>query len=220
MNLKIIKFIYRILIDKSYNNYNNNTRNPIKNNKDNSEESENNQLNDLSDNILICLKSLILKMNEKQLRILFEEFLFAFFKEEIDPKNPEDIDIENIGNKYKLNNCIVSLQVFNEIFECLNSIFVSYFEKYKNVLIQILNQVNSVFCSVNKNNSKKKKERDYFEEKFDDNNNKFTYLNLSNLAIKNISLAFKYDKNALMQETIEELFEPVSQQVIIYYINL
>jgi len=228
MNLKIIKFIYRILIDKNYNNINNsnininnNKKTYLLNKKGNSEIEEENQNDEFADkfsnhseNILVCLRSLILKMNEKQFKLLFEEFLFAFFKEEIDLKNPDDLEIEKVGNKYKLNNCIVSLQIFNEIFECLNSIFVSYFEKYKNVLIQILNHVNSVFCSANKNNSKKKKDRSHFEEKYDSENNTFSYLNLSNLVMKNISLALKYDKSVLMQETIQDFFEPVVCQVI------
>jgi len=235
MNLSIIKFIYKLLMNKNYNNNNikRSSNKSIFTKKqqqvkeelinDNSTNNDNTQLaaavedkiTNLSDRILECLKSLILKMNEKQFKVLFEEFLVVFFKEEIDFKNPDDLDTETIGNKYKLNNCVVTLQVFNEIFECLNSIFVSYFEKYKNVLIQIFNHINSVFCTANKSLKQKKKERSHFEETFDDETNKFSFLYLSNLAMRNVSLVFKYDKSVLMQETIQEIFEPISHQVII-----
>ena len=196
MNLKIIKFIYRILLDTNYNNTSKNE--------------------DLSDSILTCLKSLILKMNEKQFKILFDNFLVIFLKEEFDSKNPEDNEILKVS-KYKLNNCIISLQVFNVIFDTLNSIFVNYFEKYKNILIQILNFVNTQFCSVNKNMKGKKKDRNFFDENYDSENSKFSYLNLSNLALRNIALFFNYDTNIILQESIEEILEPISNQVKIIF---
>jgi len=163
------------------------------------------------------MNSLILKMNEKQFKILFDEFLLPFLKEEIDVKNIEEMEIDNVANKFKLENCIVSLQIFNEIFNRLTGIFVNYFEKYKNILLQILNFVNSCFCTSSKDGVKKK-DRNFFDAKFDENE-KFSYLNLSNLVFKNIANAFKYDKNVIPQDTIEELNEPLSQQFKFIYLN-
>lgn len=206
MNLKIVKFIYRILLDKNYNN-----NNLLNKNKSDSADS----LVDLSQNIILCLKSLVLKMNEKQFRSLFDQFLLPFFKEEVDNKNPDDIDIITVAQKYKLNHCIVTLQVFNELYETLSAIFVNYFEKYNVVLLQILIFVNSTFSISDIQNKKKKKDRNFFDDRFDNEDSKFTYLQLSSLVMKNIALVFKHDKNVLMQESIQEIFEPASNQVII-----
>lgn len=166
----------------------------------------------ISATLLDCFKSFVLKINEKQLKVLFEDILL--FAKELNEET-------NFNFKYNLKHSIVSFQLINIILKTINSIFVSYFPRYDSYLKDLLQSLNTIFSVLNNNsnnnkstsNINKKKDRDFFDESFDDENNKFSYLYLNTLILENILLNFKYNKDQLLVENIESLFEPLASQV-------
>jgi hypothetical protein len=177
---KIFKFLVRLLIDEKMNCR-------------------------LSENILDCFKTFVLKINEKQLRTIFQNILL-FGKE----KSEGETNL-----KYKLENSIVTFQILNTILKSISIVFVPYFEKYKGYWTDLINSVSSIFSSEDKRNSNKKKRgRMEFDEAFDDTNKTFSYLRLNSLLLENIKFNFKYNKeNSLLNETIEDLFESLTAQL-------
>jgi hypothetical protein len=149
--------------------------------------------------IQICLKTLILKMNEKQLKKIFE-FLLEYLNERNDYK------------EYKITNSIIVFQIFNTLLNIIRDIFINnYYSKYKKTQIELIGLSNaSIFkkkstpVKLNKKHERQDDESDINEE--------FSYLKLSTLLIENIKLNFKYSKGELLSEIIEDLFDPIIEQ--------
>ena len=177
---KIFKFFVKLLIDERINSV-------------------------LSENILDCFKTFVLKMNEKQLRTIFQNILI-FGKEKSEGET---------SLKYKLENSIVTFQILNTILKSISLVFVPYFEKYKGYWTDLLNSICSIFSSEDKRNSNKKKRgRVEFEEAYDDHKKTFSYLKLNSLLLENIKFNFKFNKeNSLLNETIEDLFESLAGEL-------
>jgi hypothetical protein len=153
--------------------------------------------------ILEAYQTFMLKINEKQLKQIFSD-LISFATEE--REEPDSF-------KYILENCVVSFELLNMILKTINGLFVSYFENYKNYTLELITYLNATFSSHN-NDNKKKKSRQFFEEAYD-GDNKFSYLNLNSLILENIKLNFQFNQDKLLYDTVEELFEPVTNQVYI-----
>ena len=146
--------------------------------------------------IKTCLKSFILKINEKQLKEIFE-YLLSYINEKDDNK------------EYILSNSIITLQIFNTLLEVIHDIFVEgYFTKYKNTIIQLIHLSNG-FIFKEEKSSKLGEKR---ERSFDEGNEDFNYFKLSCLLLENIKLNFKHSKGKLLVETQEELFDPIIEQ--------
>jgi hypothetical protein len=149
--------------------------------------------------IQMCLKTLILKMNEKQLKKIFE-FLLEYLNERNDYK------------EYKITNSIIVFQIFNTLLNIIRDIFINnYYSKYKKTQIELIGLSNaSIFkkkstpVKLNKKHERQDDESDINEE--------FSYLKLSTLLIENIKLNFKYSKGELLSEIIEDLFDPIIEQ--------
>ena len=153
--------------------------------------------------IITCLNSFILKINEKQLKEIFG-LLLTYINEKDENK------------EFIVSNSIIVLQIFNTLLNVIHDIFVeNYFTKYKNILIQLIHLSDSFIFKDDENNTShvnklgKKHER-VLES--NNNNDDFNYLKLSSLLLENIKLNFKYSKGKLLVETQEELFEPVIEQ--------
>ena len=146
--------------------------------------------------IITCLKSFILKINEKQLKDIFEQLL-SFINEKDDNK------------EYILSNSIIVIQIFNTLLEVIHDIFVEgYFTKYKNIIIQLIHLSNGFIFKEEKPSKLGEKRPRPLNEGNDD----FNYFKLSCLLLENIKLNFKYSKGKLLVETEEELFDPVIEQ--------
>ena len=146
--------------------------------------------------IVTCLKSFILKINEKQLKEIFE-YLLSYINEKDDNK------------EYILSNSIIILQIFNTLLEVIHDIFVEgYFTKYKNIIIQLIHLSNGFIFKEEKNSKLGEKRA----RTIDEGNEDFNYFKLSCLLLENIKLNFKYSKGKLLVETQEELFDPVIEQ--------
>ena len=146
--------------------------------------------------ITICLKSFILKINEKQLKEIFE-LLLSYINEKDDNK------------EYILSNSIIVIQIFNTLLEVIHDIFVEgYFTKYKNVLIQLIHLSNGFIFKEDKTTKLGEKR----PRSINEGNEDFNYFKLSCLLLENIKLNFKYSKGKLLVETQEELFDPVIEQ--------
>ena len=146
--------------------------------------------------IIICMKSFILKINEKQLKEIFEQLL-SYINEKDDNKD------------YILSNSIIVIQIFNTLLEVIHDIFVEgYFTKYKNILIQLIHLSNSFIFKEEKESKLGEKRARTINE----GNEDFNYFKLSCLLLENIKLNFKYSKGKLLVETQEELFDPVIEQ--------
>lgn len=144
--------------------------------------------------IITCLKSFILKINEKQLKELFE-LLLSYINEKDDNK------------EYILSNSIIVLQIFNTLLDVIHDIFVEgYFTKYKNIIIQLIHLSNGFIFKEESAKLGEKRARD------SEDNDDFNYFKLSCLLLENIKLNFKYSKGKLLVETQEELFDPVIEQ--------
>ena len=159
---------------------------------------------ELAENILNCFKSFILKINEKQLKELFENLLTYL--------NEKDDD----NKEYILSNSIIVFQIFNTFLEIIKDIFIeNYFSKYKNILIQLVHLSNSYIFKnkndyVNENKLGSKRKRN--SEKNNEIEEKFNYYKLSCLLIENITFNFKFSKGKLLVDTQEEMFDPVIAQ--------
>jgi hypothetical protein len=173
---KIFKFFIRLLLDKT--------------------------LVSSTESILDTFKTFMLKINEKQLKVLFTDLMNYATEEKEQPDT----------FKYVIENCVISFELLNTILKTIGSIFVVYFENYKNYLLELLIYLNATFASHHKE-PKKKKSRQFFDEAFTDENNKFSFLNLNSLILDNIKLNFIQNEDKLVYDTIEELFEPVINQV-------
>ena len=146
--------------------------------------------------ITTCLKSYILKINEKQLKEIFE-LLLSYINEKDDNK------------EYILSNSIIVIQIFNTLLEVIHDIFVEgYFTKYKNVLIQLIHLSNGFIFKEDKTTKLGEKR----PRSINEGNEDFNYFKLSCLLLENIKLNFKYSKGKLLVETQEELFDPVIEQ--------
>ena len=146
-------------------------------------------------NIISCLKSFILKINEKQLKEIFE-LLLSYINEKDDNK------------EYLLSNSIIVIQIFNTLLEVIHDIFVEgYFTKYKNVIIQLIHLSNGFIFKEEKIIKLGEKRSRTIQ-----GNEDFNYFKLSCLLLENIKLNFKYSKGKLLVETQEELFDPLIEQ--------
>ena len=145
--------------------------------------------------IVVCLKSFILKINEKQLKEIFE-MLLSYINEKNDNK------------EFILVNSIIVIEIFNTLLDVIHDIFVDgYFTKYKNIIIQLINLSNGyIFKDNNKDRLGKKRERTIEEDEY------FNYYKLSCLLLENVKLNFQYSKGKLLVETQEELFDPIIEQ--------
>ena len=146
-----------------------------------------------------CLKSFILKINEKQLKEIFP-LLMSFINEKDENK------------EYILSNSTIVLQIFNTLLNVIHDIFVeNYFTKYKNLIIQLIHLSDSFIFKEDDAKIKKlgQKHRRTIES---ENNKDFNYYKLSSLLLENIKLNFKYSKGKLLVETQEELFDPIIEQ--------
>ena len=148
--------------------------------------------------IINCLNSFILKINEKQLKEIFS-LLLSFLNEKDENK------------EYILSNSIIVLQIFNTLLNVIHDIFVeNYFTKYKNIIIQLIHLSDSFIFKEDDSKLKKLGEK---HERINENNNKdFNYYKLSSLLLENIKLNFKFSKGKLLVETQEELFDPIIEQ--------
>ena len=146
--------------------------------------------------IISCLKSFILKINEKQLKEIFE-LLLSYINEKDDNK------------EYILSNSIIVIEIFNTLLEVIHDIFVEgYFTKYKNIVIQLIHLSNGFIFKEERNNKLGEKRPRPINEVNED----FNYFKLSCLLLENIKLNFKYSKGKLLVETQEELFDPIIEQ--------
>ena len=149
--------------------------------------------------IIICLNSFILKINEKQLKEIFS-LLLSYLNEKDENK------------EYILSNSIIVLQIFNTLLNVIHDIFVeNYFTKYKNIIIQLIHLSDSFIFKEGETKIAKLGEK---HERINDseNNKDFNYYKLSGLLLENIKLNFKYSKGKLLVETQEELFDPIIEQ--------
>ena len=149
--------------------------------------------------IIICLNSFILKINEKQLKEIFS-LLLSYLNEKDENK------------EYILSNSIIVLQIFNTLLNVIHDIFVeNYFTKYKNIIIQLIHLSDSFIFKEDETKIAKLGEK---HERINDseNNKDFNYYKLSGLLLENIKLNFKYSKGKLLVETQEELFDPIIEQ--------
>ena len=146
-----------------------------------------------------CLKSFILKINEKQLKEIFP-LLMSFINEKDENK------------EYILSNSTIVLQIFNTLLNVIHDIFVeNYFTKYKNLIIQLIHLSDSFIFK--EDDAKIKKLGQKHSRTIESENNKdFNYYKLSSLLLENIKLNFKYSKGKLLVETQEELFDPIIEQ--------
>jgi hypothetical protein len=172
----------------------------------------------INEEILKCFQSFIFKINEKQLKKIFEE-LMKFGKE---------MSSDNPNFKYNVNNCIVTFELFNSILSGIRDIFVPYFEKYKSFYFELLSYMNSIFSNEDRRNKGKKKERQFFDSYLNEEvegvpervNNKFSYIYLNTLLLENLRLIFVHSKSSelILADTIEECFEPlIGQLKFIFY---
>ena len=147
-----------------------------------------------------CLKSFILKINEKQLKKIFEKMLL-YVREKNDNK------------EYKITNCIICFEIFNTIIKVIKDIFITnYYTKYKNIEIELFRTSNSLIFKSNElslSNHKlgKKKQRP-----IDDIDSDFSYYKLSVLLLENVKMNFMYSKGELLSETVSDLIEPIIEQ--------
>ena len=148
--------------------------------------------------IIICLNSFILKINEKQLKEIFS-LLLSYLNEKDENK------------EYILSNSIIVLQIFNTLLNVIHDIFVeNYFTKYKNSIIQLIHLSDSFIFKDNEIKIKKLGEKHERNNEIEDDD--FNYYKLSCLLLENIKLNFKYSKGKLLVETQEELFDPIIEQ--------
>ena len=148
--------------------------------------------------IINCLNSFILKINEKQLKEIFA-LLLSYLNEKDENK------------EYILSNSIIILQIFNTLLNIIHDIFVeNYFTKYKNVIIQLIHLSNSFIFKEGENMPNKLGKK--HERENDSTNDDFNYYKLSTLLLENIKLNFKFSKGKLLVETQEELFDPIIEQ--------
>ena len=148
--------------------------------------------------IIICLNSFILKINEKQLKEIFS-LLLSYLNEKDENK------------EYILSNSIIVLQIFNTLLNVIHDIFVeNYFAKYKNSVIQLIHFSDSFIFKDEETKIKKLGEKHERNNEIKDDD--FNYYKLSCLLLENIKLNFKYSKGKLLVETQEELFDPIIEQ--------
>lgn len=141
-----------------------------------------------------CVKSFVLKINEKQLKKIFEVMLL-FLKEKNDLK------------EYKVSNCIIVFEIFNTILNVIRDIFIgNYYPKYKNIQVDLIKLSNAfLFKKDSVASLKTKRERPVDEEEF-------SYSKLSALLLSNIKNNFKYSKGENLPDSIDDLFEPIIEQ--------
>ena len=100
------------------------------------------------------------------------------------------------------------MMLLNSILETISFIFVKYFKDYESKTIDILN---SIFSLYNFIPSSGKKNKNLDNEEVLENENSLLLLN--SLILDHIKLLFKFNKNQLLNENIQELFEPLTNQV-------
>lgn len=163
----------------------------------------------LFESIRECIKSFILKIHGKQLKIIFNELLGKL-------KAKDDY------YQFELKISTIIFQIFNTILFIVKDLFIkNYFVKYKDVAIQLLNTSNDLIFKKNTTPLKLRHKRERTVSDVDDKDNyntdgaknEFSYYKLSCLLLENIKMNFKYSKGELLAETIEELYEPVLNQL-------
>jgi len=114
---------------------------------------------------------------------------------------------------FNLENSIIGYQLLNKILETAAQIFVSHMKKYMNFSNEILTSIYLLYSQSNKSElDNKKKSRQFFDQNADYNND-VSYLTLQALILENYKLNFKFDKDIIMNDDIEEVIEPVCNQV-------
>jgi len=152
--------------------------------------------------ILECFAVFVRKMNPRQLEKSMEKILSIAFKKEKESA---------IG--FNLENSIIGYQLLNKILETAAQIFVSHLKKYMNFSNEILTSIYLLYSQSNKSDlDNKKKSRQFFDQNADYNND-VSYLTLQALILENYKLNFKFDKDIIMNDDIEEVIEPVCNQV-------
>ena len=146
-------------------------------------------------NILLntCIKNFILKINEKQLKNIFDYYF-------------ELINQKNENKEYNLKNCINILSIFNIILTTIKEIFLKYFSKYKNILINLINFSQDFLFKKNLSPQKlnTKTKRDLNIDK------NYNYEILTNILLENLSLNLKFNKNKVINyDHIEEFLESI-----------
>lgn len=148
----------------------------------------------------LCLKSFILKINEKQLKKIFEKMLL-YIREKNDNK------------EYKITNCIICFEIFNTIIKVIKDIFITnYYTKYKNIEIELFRTSNSLIFKSNELSLSNQKLGKKKHRPIDDIDNDFNYYKLSVLLLENVKMNFMYSKGELLSETISDLIEPIIEQ--------
>lgn len=150
----------------------------------------------LSSSICDCMSSFILKINEKQLKKIFEKIL-NFLRE------------KNELKEYQLENSIISFQIFNTILSVIKDIFIgNYYPKYKNIQLDLLNLANSqMFKSDNKHYSLNQK-----RPRVNEPDPQFSYYKLNSLLLENTKLNFNYSKGENLPDSIDEVCEIIIEE--------
>ena len=150
----------------------------------------------LSSSICDCMSSFFLKINEKQLKKIFEKIL-NFLREKNDLK------------EYQLENSIISFQIFNTILSVIKDIFIgNYYPKYKNIQLDLLNLANAqMFKSDNKHYSLNQK-----RPRVNEPDSQFTYYKLNSLLLENTKLNFNYSKGENLPDSIDEVCEIIIEE--------
>jgi hypothetical protein len=163
------------------------------------------QLNKDKNNTIVILDSFgvfVRKMNPRQLEKSMDKILSIAFKKEKE---------STIG--FNLENCIVGYRLLNKILETSAQIFVVHLKKYLSFSNEILTSIYLLYSQCNKSDAdNKKKSREFFDQSAE-YTNEVSYLTLQSLILENYRLNFKFDKDIIMNDEIEEVIEPVCNQV-------
>jgi hypothetical protein len=163
------------------------------------------QLNKDKNNTIVILDSFgvfVRKMNPRQLEKSMDKILSIAFKKEKE---------STIG--FNLENCIVGYRLLNKILETSAQIFVVHLKKYLSFSNEILTSIYLLYSQCNKSDTdNKKKSREFFDQSAE-YTNEVSYLTLQSLILENYRLNFKFDKDIIMNDEIEEVIEPVCNQV-------
>lgn len=153
--------------------------------------------------ILEAFSVFVKKMNPRQLEKSLEKIISFCFKAE---KESE------LG--FNFEHSIIGYQMLNTILESAAQIFVIHLKKYSKYSNEILSSIFSIYAkSTNILEDENKKSRQFFDEKADYHNEN-SYLTLDALILENYRLNFKFDKDIILNDEIEEIIQPICNQVI------
>ena len=158
--------------------------------------------------ILDCFSVFVRKMNPRQLEKSLEQIIKFSFKIEKESA---------IG--FSLSNSVIGYQLFNKILESAAQLFVVHLKRYVKFSNEILNSIYSIYTQSSALIvDKKKMSREFFDDKSDYHQAQ-SYLTLNSLILENFKLNFKFDKDIILNDEIEEIIQPICNQVQLKYLK-